>query len=341
MPKTTKRAASKRATKIARAHATELPRLEVKEAEQRRLPGYKPPARGIARYPWATAIVLLLIAVGIFALYANHAGPFALPKPAPKPSAHAQATASAQKTATIVAVHAPATATAIATNAAPTATALTAAMPASQKTLISASPCQASSIISKITDTAAAPTTAQFNAINHTYSSAPKMSIDTKKVYCAGINTNRGLIVVELRPDWAPQTVNNFVFLAQNKFYDGIVFHRVLPTGSLKIAQTGDPQGTGSGGPGYKFKDEPVKYNYYAGTLAMANAGANTNGSQFFINLADNSKGLAKSYNLFGIVVKGLNVALQIQGPDPSSSDPAIKNITPDKMNHVIVVPAS
>jgi cyclophilin family peptidyl-prolyl cis-trans isomerase len=335
MPKTTKRAASKRATKIARAHATELPRLEVKEAEPRRLPGYKPPARGIARYPWATAIVLILIAVGVFALYANHAGPFALPKPVTKPTI-----ASAQKTATAVAVTAPATATAIATHAIPTATAVAAAMPAAQKTLIAASPCLASSIISKITDTAVAPTTAQFSAIKHTYSSAPKMSIDTKKVYCAGINTNRGLIVVELRPDWAPQTVNNFVFLAQNKFYDGIVFHRVLPTGSLKIIQTGDPQGTGAGGPGYKFNDEPVKYQYYAGTLAMANSGANTNGSQFFINLDDNSKALAKSYNLFGVVVKGLNVALEIQGPDPNGTA-AAKSIKPDKMNHVIVVPAS
>jgi cyclophilin family peptidyl-prolyl cis-trans isomerase len=334
MPKTTKRAASKRATRIARAHATELPRLEVKEAEPRRLPGYKPPARGIARYPWATGIVLILIAVGVFSLYANHLGPFALPKPAPKPTTSAQATVTAQKTATAAA----ATATVIATNAIPTATAVTAAMPAAQKTLIAASPCLASGIISKITDTTAAPTTAEFNAIKHTYSAAPAMSIDTKKVYCAGINTNRGLIVLELRPDWAPVTVNNFVYLAQNKFYDGIVFHRVNQSGTLKIIQTGDPQGTGTGGPGYKFKDEPVKYQYYAGTLAMANSGANTNGSQFFVNLDDNSKGLAKSYNLFGVVVQGLNVALQIQGP---GDDASTKNIKPDVMKHVIVVPAS
>ncbi len=338
MPKTTKRAASKRATRIARAHATELPRLEVKEAEPRRLPGYKPPARGIARYPWATAIILIVIAVAVFAAYANHVGPFALPKPPAKPTVSAQATASAQKTATVVAVTAPATATAIATHAIPTATAVTTAMPAAQKTLIAASPCLTSSVISKITDTTAAPTTAQFNAINHKYSSAPKMSIDTKKVYCAGINTNRGLIVVELRPDWAPQTVNNFVFLAQNKFYDGIVFHRVNQSGTLKIIQTGDPQGNGTGGPGYKFNDEPVKYEYYAGTVAMANSGKNTNGSQFFVNLDDNSKGLAKSYNLFGVIVKGLNVALQIQGP---GDDTSTKNIKPDTMNHLIVVAAS
>jgi cyclophilin family peptidyl-prolyl cis-trans isomerase len=333
MPKTTKRAASKRATKIARAHATELPRLEVKEAEPRRLPGYKPPARGIARYPWATAIVLIVIAVSIFAAYANHVGPFALPKPPAKSTI-----ASVKKTATAMAVSVPATATAIATNAIPTATAVTSAMPAAQKTLIAASPCLASSVISKITDTSPAPTAAEFSAIKHTFSSPPAQVINLKKVYCAGINTNRGLIVVELRPDWAPVTVNNFFYLAANKFYDGIVFHRVNQSGTLKIIQTGDPQGTGTGGPGYKFNDEPVKYQYYAGTLAMANSGANTNGSQFFVNLADNSKGLAKSYNLFGIVVKGLNVALQIQGP---GDDASTKNIKPDVMNHVIVVPAS
>src|ERR1019366_8738265 len=166
MPKTTKRSAIQRAAKIARAHATELPRLEVKEAEPRRLPGYKPPARGIARYPWATAIILLWIVGGIFALYANHAGPFALPKPVATltVSAAKQATVTAQKTATV-----------IATSAEPTATAVVAAMPAAQKTLIAASPCLASSVISQITDTAAAPTTAQFNAIKHTYSSAPAM----------------------------------------------------------------------------------------------------------------------------------------------------------------------
>jgi cyclophilin family peptidyl-prolyl cis-trans isomerase len=320
MPKTTKRTAAKRAERIARAHATELPKPEVKGPERRRSPGYKPPARGIARYPWAITLVVALILVGIFALYTNHVGPFAPHKPTPT-------TANATQTATAVANKADAT-----------ATALTAAMPASQRSLISASPCNASSIISKITDTAPAPSAGQFKDIKHTYSSAPAMSIDTGKVYCAGINTNRGLIVVELRPDWAPKTVNNFVYLAQNKFYDGIVFHRVNQTGSLKIIQTGDPQGNGSGGPGYKFNDEPVKYDYYTGTVAMANSGANTNGSQFFLNLDDNTKNLQKSYNLFGLVVKGLNVALQIQGPGDEAST---KNIKPDVMDHVVVVPAS
>jgi len=330
MPKTTKRTASKRAARIAKAHATELPKLEVKEPERRRSPGSKPPARGIARYPWATTLVLVLVLVGVYALYANHIGPFAPPKATPT-----ALSLSAKQTATAAVG---ATATTIAKNAEPTATALTAAMPASQKSLIAASPCLSNNIISKITDTASAPTAAQFKDIKHTYSSAPAMSINTRKVYCAGINTNRGLIVVELRPDWAPKTVNNFVYLAQNKFYDGIVFHRVNQTGSLKIIQTGDPQGNGQGGPGYKFNDEPVKYEYYAGTVAMANSGTNTNGSQFFINLDNNTKNLQKSYNLFWLVVKGLNVALQIQGP---GDDASTKNIKPDVMNHVVVVPAS
>jgi len=294
MPKTTKRAATKRAAKIAKAHATELPEFVVREPERRRQPGYKPPARGLARYPWAIAIVTLLLAISIVVIAANHLGPFALPKPAPKATPKVAATTST-----------------------------------------TASPCTASGIVSKITDTTAAPTTAQFDAIKHTYSSAPAMTIDTNKVYCAGINTDRGLIVIELKPQWAPNTVNNFVFLAQNKFYDGIIFHRVNPS---QIIQTGDPLGTGAGTPGYKFNDEAVKSDYTNGTMAMANSGPNTNGSQFFINLTDNSKTFAKSYNLFGVVVQGLDVANKIQGPGDAASS---KGIKPDKMNHVLVVPAS
>ena len=295
MPKTTKRAATKRAAQIAKAHATQLPKLEVKESPIRRSPGYKPPARGIARYPWATVFTVLIIAgLSIYLMYYYHVGPFALPKPVTK---------------TKVAV---------------------------------TSVCTGSSIVSKITDTAAAPDTATYNATKHSYASAPALTIDTKKTYCAGINTNRGLIVVELDPSLAPNTVNNFVFLAQNKFYDGMVFHRVIQTGTgLHIIQTGDPLGKdltkrGTGGPGYKFADEPVKGTYTDGTLAMANSGANTNGSQFFICTGDDTS-LPKSYNLFGHVVKGLDIAKNIQGP---GDDAATKSVTPDVMNHVIVVQA-
>src|SRR5579859_1127170 len=319
MPKTTKRSESKRAARIARAHATELQKLEVKRPEQDRRPaGYKPPARGIARYPWAAFISICLIALGIFTLYANHIGPFALPK-APPPNVKATATAAAavfQKSATAAAT----------------------TIPSALQSTIAASPCNSATVLKEITNTSGAPSAADSAKITRTYSSAPKMSIDTKKVYCAGFNTNRGLIVVELNPAWAPETVNNFVYLAQHQFYDGLTFHRVIQTGTgLHIIQGGDPKGDGSGGPGYKFKDEPVKENYYAGTIAMANSGANTNGSQFFINTADNSKGLAKSYNLFGIVVKGLDVALQIQGP---GDDAATKGVKPDVMNHEVVVAA-
>lgn len=334
MPKTTKRTATKRAARVARAHATELPTLEVKETQSRQsLPGYKAPARGLARYPWATAIVLGLILLSGYLLYANHIGPFALPKPKP-----AATGLTAKQTATALAKSVQATTTALAGPAQATATALAAGIPAAEQKTIAASPCLSSSVLSQITDTSPAPSAADIAKINHTYPQAPTMSIDTKKVYCAGINTTRGLIVVELRPEWAPETVNNFVFLAQHKFYDGLTFHRVMQTGSsLHIIQGGDPQGNGQGGPGYKFNDEPVKGDYTTGTIAMANSGANTNGSQFFINTGDNSKGLGKNYNLFGQVVKGLDVTLMIQGP---GDDPSTKNITPDAMNHVLVVAA-
>ncbi len=160
------------------------------------------------------------------------------------------------------------------------------------------------------------------------------MTIDTNRVYCAGINTNRGLIVLELDPSIAPKTVNNFVFLAQHHFYDGIVFHRVVPG---FVIQAGSPTGKPDGNPGYKFNDEPVKGNYTEGCVAMANSGPNTNGSQFFICTGNDTSKLTKSYNLFGHVVKGMDVATKIQGPDDTASS---KNIKPDVINHLIVVQA-
>lgn len=184
-------------------------------------------------------------------------------------------------------------------------------------------------MLSAITDTAAAPSATQIKQINHTYSGAQNV-IDASKLYCVGINTTKGLIVAELDPKIAPMTVNNFVFLAQNHFYDGLTFHRVVQG---FVAQGGDPTGTGSGGPGYKFNDEPVQGNYTIGTLAMANSGPNTNGSQFFIDIADNSKTLQKQYNLFGHVVQGLNVAQSLTITGGSAK--------PDVMNHVIVKAAS
>ena len=161
----------------------------------------------------------------------------------------------------------------------------------------------------------------------HKYTAAPDMQIDVTKQYEATIHTAKGDIVLCLLPGLAPTTVNNFVVLARNHFYDGIPFHRVVPD---FVIQGGDPNcinntppapatpgtGCGGGGPGYSFNDEPVKGKYTVGCLAMANSGPNTNGSQFFICTTDDSSKLQPSYNLFGAVESGMNVALQIQQGD-------------------------
>ena len=116
------------------------------------------------------------------------------------------------------------------------------------------------------------------------YNAPPQMQIETNRTYHVVIKTNKGDIHLDLNPAEAPMTVNNFVTLARDGYYDGMTFHRVVPR---FVIQGGDPTGTGSGGPGYKFQDEAVKRPYKAGTVAMANAGPNTNGSQFFICLED------------------------------------------------------
>lgn len=129
----------------------------------------------------------------------------------------------------------------------------------------------------------------------------PAMQLEDGKNYSATIRTNKGDIVVDLLESEAPATVNNFVFLAEQGFYTNVPFHRVM-TGFM--IQTGDPTGTGAGGPGYRFADEPVTRDYLRGTVAMANAGPNTNGSQFFIMHAD--VGLPKNYTIFGLVTEGI-----------------------------------
>ena len=141
------------------------------------------------------------------------------------------------------------------------------------------------------------------------YSSPPQMSIDPNKNYTATFDTSRGKIVVDLFPREAPGTVNNFVFLARDGFYNGTKFHRVIPDFMI---QGGDPEGTGRGGPGYKFEDETRgnPHQHKVGSLSMANAGPNTNGSQFFICTDDCRRKLAPSYNLFGYVTSGMDVAL-------------------------------
>ena len=136
------------------------------------------------------------------------------------------------------------------------------------------------------------------------YDAAPDMTIDLGTTHGATLKTSKGDITAELYTADAPQTVNNLVFLARDGYYDGVIFHRVVPG---FVIQGGDPTGTGRGGPGYQFRDEfHDRTSYERGTLAMANAGPNTNGSQFFICLDD--VGLPNAYTIFGKVTNGMDV---------------------------------
>ena len=140
------------------------------------------------------------------------------------------------------------------------------------------------------------------------------MQIDLKKKYTASIETDRGTIEIQLNPEHAPKTVNNFVFLAKEGFYDGLTFHRVI---SNFMIQGGDPTGTGTSGPGYKFADEtygnPLKHE--TGVISMANAGPNTNGSQFFITHSPQPH-LNGHHTVFGKVTKGQDVVNAIKQGD-------------------------
>lgn len=133
--------------------------------------------------------------------------------------------------------------------------------------------------------------------------------LNDDKTYTADIETSHGTVSVELYPEDAPKTVNNFVSLAQEGFYDDTMFHRIVKG---FVVQGGDPTGTGSGGPGYKFEDERIVKDYDKGTLAMANSGPNTNGSQFFIVLDDMQGRLPKNYTIFGKVTDGMDVVSRI-----------------------------
>jgi cyclophilin family peptidyl-prolyl cis-trans isomerase len=147
----------------------------------------------------------------------------------------------------------------------------------------------------------------------------PEMGIDPATRYTATIDTSMGEIVVALDPLKSPKTVNNFVFLAAYHYYDGVVFHRIIKD---FVIQGGDPTGTGRGGPGYRFDDElegPIRYQ--VGSLAMANAGPNTNGSQFFIISGSQGVRLPPQYSLFGQVVKGLDVVERMQSVPTDRND--------------------
>src|SRR5580700_8438101 len=144
------------------------------------------------------------------------------------------------------------------------------------------------------------------------FDEAPPMFIDPAKRYTATMVTSHGTMVIELDPLAAPKTVNSFVFLARYHYYDGIVFHRIIPG---FVLQGGDPTGSGSGGPGYRFADElPAAGRYTVGSLAMANSGPNTNGSQFFVISGADGVRLPPLYALFGQVVSGLDVIETIDG---------------------------
>ena len=154
------------------------------------------------------------------------------------------------------------------------------------------------------------------------YDSPPALSIDPAKSYTATIETSAGSMVADLFPDDAPNTVNNFVFLARDGFYDDVIFHRVI---SGFMIQGGDPTGTGRGGPGYRFDDEPVNRPYDRGTLAMANAGPNTNGSQFFIMHADYP--LPPNYTIFGKLTQGEDVVDAIAGAQTGPNDRPVEPV--------------
>lgn len=160
------------------------------------------------------------------------------------------------------------------------------------------------------------------------------IQIDESKSYTARLETSHGTVDVELFAGDAPNAVNNFISLAKEGFYDGTPFHRIVKG---FVVQGGDPTGTGSGGPGYKFADEPISKDYERGTLAMANAGPNTNGSQFFICLQDLRGSLPKNYTIFGKVTDGLdavdamaNVNVR-RGPSGEASSPT-EPVTLDKV---------
>ena len=150
------------------------------------------------------------------------------------------------------------------------------------------------------------------------YSAPPELTIDLGTTYSAVLHTNHGDVTIQFDAERSPQTVNNWLFLAREGFYDGVIFHRVVPG---FVVQGGDPTGTGRGGPGYKFRDElEGSGSYSRGTVAMANAGPNTNGSQFFICLAD--VGLPHAYTIFGTVTDGMDAIDSIAGAPRSGERP-------------------
>ena len=165
------------------------------------------------------------------------------------------------------------------------------------------------------------------------WSVPPTQVVESSAPYTAVINTSAGSITVELLTQEAPRTVNNFVFLARQGFYDNVIFHRVV---AGFMIQGGDPSGTGSGGPGYKFADEPVNRPYTRGTMAMANAGPNTNGSQFFLMHADYR--LQPNYTIFGQAIAGLETIDAIATAETLPSGEGSSPVSPVVINSVEII---
>lgn len=162
------------------------------------------------------------------------------------------------------------------------------------------------------------PRTTRFDA-------QPPMCIDPEKRYTAEMITSMGTMVIALDPVAAPLTVNNFVFLARYHYYDSIIFHRIIKG---FVCQGGDPEGTGMGGPGYKFADElPAAGRYEIGSIAMANAGPNTNGSQFFLISGPSGVGLPPQYSLFGKIIKGLEVLAEMEAVPTGRGDRPVDEV--------------
>jgi peptidylprolyl isomerase/peptidyl-prolyl cis-trans isomerase B (cyclophilin B) len=163
------------------------------------------------------------------------------------------------------------------------------------------------------------------------WTTPPPMTITVNKTYTAKVKTTAGDFTISLLAKTAPNTVNNFVFLAKQNYYNCVTFHRVIPH---FMDQTGDPTGTGTGGPGYKFATENLPKSYATGDVAMANSGADTNGSQFFIVAPGGAKSLSSNYSLFGKVTSGLAVVEKIN----SEGNTANNGVPPKVINRILTV---
>ena len=176
-----------------------------------------------------------------------------------------------------------------------------------------------------------APATDGSSPKTQRFDGPPPMVIDPEKTYTATMVTSMGELTIALDPIGAPKTVNNFVFLARYRYYEGVIFHRIIQG---FMCQGGDPDGRGTGGPGYKFDDElPKPGRYEVGSIAMANSGPNTNGSQFFLISGRSGVGLPPSYSLFGKIVKGLDVLdamekVKTGGGDRPATPVVIESVT-------------